>query len=152
MMASETGFDFASQIDSCGGLLWIWARKMTHENRGLERLKAAEKVLSTNDLPTNWHDHIEVVTRRRAKIRVRAVDDDHLDPFEALASSRTTVALDDKHKAVIDELLRSGFSTVWTADHHLLQTHTKALADLIDNAEKSRKLGLKGIFYTDLRG
>ena len=75
--------DFASQIDCCGGLLWIWARKMTPENRGLQRLKAAENELSAADLPANWRHHIEVVTRRRAKVRVQAVTDEHLDPFEA---------------------------------------------------------------------
>lgn len=148
MMASETGFDFASQIDCCGGLLWIWARKMTLQNRGLERLKPAEKELSLADLPTNWRDHIEVVTRRRAKIRVQAVTDEHLDPFEALTSSRKIVPLDERHKATIDELTRSGFSTVWTTDHHLLQTHTKALTDLINDPQKRQALGLKGIFET----
>ncbi len=152
MMASETGFDFASQIDCCGGLLWIWARKMTSENRGLERLNAAGKALSMSDLPANWHDHIEVVTRQRAKVRVRSVADEHLDPFEALASSRTAVPLDDKHKDLIDELTCSDYSTVWTTDHHLLQTHTKALANFIDDPEKSRELGLKGIFKTISEG
>ena len=152
MMSNETGFDFASQIDCCGGLLWIWARKMTAENRGLELLGAAEKELSVADLPANWRDHVEVVTRRRAKVRVQAVADEHIDPFEALASSRTTVSLDEQHKAIIDELARSGFSTVWTTDHHLLQTHTKALANLIDDPEKRRELGLKGVFKTISEG
>jgi len=152
MMSGETRFDFASQIDSCGGLLWIWARKMTPKNRGLELLGAAEKVLSVTDLPANWRDHVDVVTRRRAKVRVQAVAEEHLDPFEVLASSYTAIALDDKHKAVIDELTRSGFSTVWTTDHHLLQTHTKALANLIDDPEKRRELGLKGIFRTISEG
>ena len=152
MMSSETGFDFASQIDCCGGLLWIWARKMTTENRGLELLGAAEKELSVSDLPTNWRDHVEVVTRRRAKVRVQAIADQHVDPFEALASSRATISLDDEHKALIDELTRSGFSTVWTTDHHLLQTHTKVLANLIEDLEKRRELGLKGIFKTISEG
>lgn len=152
MMASETGFDFASQIDCCGGLLWIWARKMTTENRGLELLKPAHRALAMADLPTNWHDHVEVVTRRRAKVRVQAVADEHLDPFEAIASSRKIIPLDDRHKAIIDKLAGSGFSTVWTADHHLLQTHTKALANLIDDSEKRRELGLKGIFQTISQG
>jgi len=152
MMSNETGFDFASQIDCCGGLLWIWARKMTPKNRGLELLAAAEKGLSVTDLPANWRDHVEVVTRRRAKVRVQAVADEHLDPFEALASSRTTVPLDDKHKSLIDELTTSGFSTVWTTDHHLLQTHTKVLANLIDDSDKRRELGLRGIFKTISEG
>jgi len=152
MMSNETGFDFASQIDCCGGLLWIWARKMTPENRGLELFAGAEKELSVADMPANWRDHVEVVTRRRAKVRVQAVADEHLDPFEVLASSRKIIPLDEKHKALIDELTRSGFSTVWTTDHHLLQTHTKALANLIDDPEKRRELRLKGIFRTISEG
>ena len=71
MMSSETGFDFASQIDACGGNMWFWHRKMTPENEGLKLIKPAEKVLSLSDLPPNWRDHIEVVTRRRAKVRVQ---------------------------------------------------------------------------------
>ena len=68
MMASETGFDFASQIDCCGGLLWIWARKMTPVNRGLERLKAAEKELSVADLPANWRETVPVVLGALAEL------------------------------------------------------------------------------------
>jgi len=35
-------------------------------------------------------------------------------------------------------------STLWVADHHLLQTHTKALEELMDDKE----LKLVGIFKT----
>src|SRR5207253_13694 len=28
-MSAQTGFDFGSQIDVCGGNLWIWHRKAT---------------------------------------------------------------------------------------------------------------------------
>ena len=44
MMSSVTGFDFASQIDCCGGNMWLWHRKMSAKNRGLEVIKKAEKV------------------------------------------------------------------------------------------------------------
>ncbi|REJ65615.1 MAG: hypothetical protein DWQ31_16885 [Planctomycetota bacterium] len=152
MMASATGFDFASQIDACGGNMWIWHRKMSAANEGLRLLKPAERQLPLADLPVNWRDHIEVVTRRRAKIRVRAVSDEHVDPFEALASSRKIVPLDDGHQAIIDELIASGFSTVWIPDHHLLQTHTKALAGLMDDDDKRRELGLIGFFQTNSGG
>jgi hypothetical protein len=70
MMSSETGFDFASQIDACGGNMWIWHRKMNAENQGLKLLKPSEKVLSISELAGNWKDHIEVVQRRRSKVRV----------------------------------------------------------------------------------
>ena len=151
MMSSETGFDFASQIDACGGVMWVWHRKMTAENHGLEMVKAAKKKLSDNDLPANWKDHVEVVTRQRAKVRI-AIDSKDQEPFDALATSHRSIPLDASHKAVIDELARSGFSTVWIPDYHLLQTHTKALQNLIDDPDKRTELKLKGYFQTNSEG
>ncbi len=147
MMSSETGFDFASQIDACGGNMWFWHRKMTPENEGLKLIKAAEKVLSISDLPPNWRDHIEVVTRRRAKVRVHAeLKDEYLDPFEALTSARRVVPLDETHKQVIEELSHTGFTTIWVPDHHLCQTHTCALAKLMESGK------YQGIFKTNSKG
>jgi len=150
MMSSDTGFDFASQIDCCGGVMWVWHRKMTPENQGLSRIKAATKVLSAADLPANWRDHIEVVTRKRSKIRVNEVAEDDLDPFEALASSRKIIPLDNSHKAQIDALQRSGYTTLWVTDHHLLQTHTCALKALMEG--EGKELGLIGVFETTSAG
>ena len=127
MMSSDCNFDFASQVDACGGVLWMHHTKATGTD-GLGLIKAAEKTLSAEDLPSNWRDHIAVVTRQRTRIKIDGVADS--DPFDALASSRRRVPLDSAHKAMIDELSRSGFSTVWIPEHHLLQTHTKALANL----------------------
>ena len=126
MMSSDCSFDFASQIDCCGGVMWVWHRKMGAENQGLARIKETTKVLAVADLPANWRDHIEVVKRRRTKVRINEVSEDQQDPFEALASSRKMIPLDDSHKAQIEELQRSNFTTLWVADHHLLQTHTCA--------------------------
>ncbi|MEN6458233.1 MAG: AAA family ATPase [Thermoguttaceae bacterium] len=145
MMSSETGFDFASQIDACGGNMWFWHRKMTPENEGLKLIKPAEKVLSISDLPANWRDHIEVVTRRRAKVRVQ-VENEYLDPFEALTSARRVVPLDETHKQILDELSNSGFTTIWVSDHHLCQTHTKALEKLMESGK------YKGIYRTISQG
>jgi len=146
MMSNDTGFDFANQIDSCGGVMWVWHRKMTVANQGLQILKPATKILSVTNLPANWHEHIEVVTRRRTKIRINEVAEDDLDPFEALAASRKMVPLDDSHKAQIEALMRSGFTTLWITDHHLLQTHTCALQRLTD------ELKLAGLFKTNSEG
>jgi hypothetical protein len=148
MMSSDTGFDFASQIDCCGGVMWLWHRKMTAENGGLSLVKPATKTLSVSGLPANWHDHIEVVTKKRSKVRVNEVAEDDLDPFEALATSRKIIPLDDGHKAQIESLMRSGFTTLWIADHHLLQTHTCALAKLMGEAD----LKLVGYFHTISEG
>jgi hypothetical protein len=148
MMSAECGFDFASAIDACGHVMWIWHRKMSAENRGLEIIKSATKRLSEADLPKNWRDHIEVVKGRRSKIRVNEIAEDDQDPFEVLASSRKIIPLDDSHKAQIEALMRSGATTLWVADHHLLQTHTMALRELIKNKE----LKLVGIFKTISKG
>jgi len=147
MMSAETGFDFASQIDACGHVMWVWHRKMTAENHGLEITKPATKRLGMADLPGNWRDHIEVVRGRRSKIRVNEIADADQDPFEALTSSRKIVPLDEAHKAQIEALMRSGFTVLWVADHHLLQAHTKALEELLNGSE-GKDLKLVGIFKT----
>ncbi len=146
MMSSDTGFDFASQIDCCGGIMWCWHQKMTAENQGLALIKPAAKALSVADLPANWRDHIEVVTKKRSKVRVNEVAEDDLDPFENLTSSRKIIPLDDSHKAQIEALMRSGFTTLWLTDHHLLQTHTCALAKLMADMK------LAGFFKTISEG
>jgi hypothetical protein len=151
MMSAEVGFDFASAIDACGHVMWIWHRKVSAENHGLEIIKPAEKRLSLADLPANWRSHIEVVRGRRTKVRINEVAEDDMDPFEALASSRKIVPLDDSHKAQIEALMRSGFTTLWVADHHLLQTHTVALRDLLEGPE-GKALRLVGILKTISEG
>jgi hypothetical protein len=151
MISSECNFDFASKIDCCGGVMWIWHRKMTAGNGGLSVIKPATKVLTAADLPANWRDHIAVVTRKRSKVRVSEVPDDKLDTFEALASSQKIIPLDASHKAQIEALQRSSYTTLWNSDHHLLQTHTCALQSLVDGPE-AKELGLVGVFKTTSQG
>ena len=109
------------------------------------------KRLGIKDLPANWKDHVEVVTRQRAKVRIAIAGKDQ-EPFDALATSHRRTPLDASHKAVIDELSRSGFSTIWISDYHLLQTHTKALQNLIDDPDKRTELKLRGYFQTNSEG
>jgi hypothetical protein len=73
------------------------------------------------------------------------------DKHLALTSNRKTIPLDDSHKAQIEALMRSGFTTLWIADHHLLQSHTKALQNLLDGPE-GKEFNLVGIFKTNSRG
>ena len=146
MMSSECGLDFASHIDACGGVMWIWHQKTTAENHGLEIIKPATKVLAESDLPSNWKDHIDVISRKRSKVRINELQEKSQDTFEALTSSRQITPLDAVHKVHIDELQRSGFTTMWISDHHLLQTHTKALERLTES------MTIKGIFRTNSEG
>ena len=152
MMASEAGFDFSRQIDCCGSIMWFWHRKISPENQGLKLLKPSEKVLGVEDLPSNWRDHIDVVSRRRTKVRVSGLEEGSEDPFDSLASAIRHAPLDQTHKDTIDELSQSGFSTVWVQDHHLLQTHTCAFQQLTQNESIRKRLGLKGYFVTNSRG
>ena len=152
MMTAEVGFDFASAIDACGHNMWIWARRITSKNQGLKLLKPATKVLSISNLPTNWRDHIAVVTRRANKIKLQGVTNENRDPFDELTSARRIIPLDDKHKAIIEALMETGYSTIWVSDHHLLQAHTKALAKLIDDPQARSKLNLIGHFQTNSLG
>ncbi len=146
LMSTECSFDFASQVDACGGNLWMWHRKMSYENQGLALIKAVERPLSESDLPPNWRDHVEVVTRKRAKIRVTGIPESEIDAFESLTSGRTFIPLDDTHKAIMAKIGEHGYSCVWVPDHHLVQTHTHALFTLLQ--EEREALSLKGFFTT----
>jgi hypothetical protein len=152
MMSAEVGFDFASAIDACGHVMWVWHRKMSAENHGLEIIKPATTRLSAADLPANWRDHIEVVKGQRAKVRVNGVPEGEYDAFDTLASARPQVPLDAQHKAQVEALMRSRFTTLWVPDYHLLQTHTKALKALMDDPHENRDLTLIGIFQTVSEG
>ncbi len=150
MLSTEAGFDFASQIDACGTNMWVWHRKMNLDNEGLKLIKAAERNLTGADLPSNWRDHIDVVTRKRSKVRVRGIGDEA--SLESLAASRNAVPLDAKHKAVIERLASRGWSTIWVPDHHLLQAHSAGFAALANDSEASSQLGLIGVFQTTSKG
>jgi hypothetical protein len=103
---------------------------------GLQLLKASEQVLTESDVP-GWRDHIDVVRKRRSKVAVP-------QGIEALAQSRSAVALDAQHRALIDVLAASGYACNWIDDHHLLQTHTKALAEVYEK----QAIPVKGVFST----
>ena len=92
------------------------------------------------------------MSHKRAKVRVGGLSDEAQDPFDALASAIRHIPLDQTHKDIIDELARSGFSTVWVQDHHLLQTHTCAFQQLLQDKNIKARLGIKGFFVTNSQG
>ncbi len=149
LMSAEAGFNFAAQIDACGGNMWFWSKKSTHENQGLALLKAGEP-FRTDKLPPNWRDHVEVVTRKRSKVRVGGVDDKQFDTFEALASAHRVVPLGDDHKAHIDAIAKKGFTAIWIPDHNLLQTHTMGFKRLM--MENKDEFELVGLYDTNSPG
>lgn len=62
-MSADCGFDFASSLDVCGSVLWIWHRKATPESGGLTLIKAALRSLTESDLPTDWKTRIQSAPR-----------------------------------------------------------------------------------------
>jgi hypothetical protein len=148
-LSSDTGFDFHSKVDTCGGNMWIAHRKMNFkldDNGGesgkivCEGLKLIKQGEALEDIPINWRDHMAVVTRRRHKVDLSIGEPSDKNALDQLMSERTYVPLDDEHKKIIAEL--EGTDSWWDADHHLLITHTAILAELHES------LGLRGIFRT----
>ena len=122
-MSGDCGFDFLQQngkkiVDVCGGVLWIWARKMTVENEGLKLLKPSTQVLTEDDLP-GWRDTIE------SKSAEVPGDGDFYDQITC-----GKVPLDDNHRAMIREAGNVGYASIWHDDLHCWHTHTRALQEL----------------------
>jgi len=151
LMSAEVGFNFASQIDACGGNMWCWAKKTSLENRGFENIKTDEfQFFPADKVPDSWRDHIDVITRKRAKTRVGNVEPGNIDIFEALTSAHRVVPLEEAHKNQMDEIEQAGFAVQWVSDHHMLQTHTRGFAYLMENHKE--EMGLQGGFETNSKG
>jgi hypothetical protein len=127
---------------------FLTARRKDHNGPDLLDRWNPHMETQVADMPPNWKDHIDVVTRKRTKVRLSQVNEKLQDPFEELTSSRRIVPLDAKHKEIIEELQRSGYTCVWVTDHHLLQTHTCAFQSLQENED----LKIEGFFKTSSQG
>lgn len=139
ILSQQAEFDFASQVDQCGAVLWVWHKLA--QTGGFDLVKAATEPLRS--VPANWRDHVPVIRRKRNKVQVGGA---LTDSVEKLAATQSAVSLTEEHKQVIEALLATGYSTVWVQDHGLLQTHTKAL-ELVH-----KELGLRGVYSTNSPG
>lgn len=126
MMSKEVGFDFRANTDCMGGNMWVWHRKISEHNRGLEIIKDNEDFCPP--LPANWRDNEDVVRGKSSKVRVRGVG----DGFESKSSSRSKVPIDDIHKEIENRIEKLDYTIMWVPDYWCWQTHTKALQDLHD--------------------
>ena len=141
IMSREAGFNFADGVDpaAVGGNLWIWHRKTTATNLGLQLIKSGRDL---SEVPENWRDHIDVITRRRRRVKVQGVPDNAQDEFSNKSETSKHAPLDEDHRKLMDWLIEYGYTCVWEPDHYMLRTHTNALA------EAHERLGLKGFFKT----
>lgn len=136
-LSAIAAFDFRSKVDSCGGNMWVWHRKMKGTN-GLTLIKDG-RPMTEDEVPVNWQDHIKIVSspRKAPTDKISSSND-----VESLAQQRTNVLLDSEHKRLITYLEETGAFWWWDQDMNMLVTHThwirKAHIDL----------NLKGIFET----
>jgi len=142
-MVASTGFDFNSKVDGCGGVLWVWHRKITKQNQGLELIKQGSIL---KDIPSNWKDHILVIKGKRKKNLPKYIEDENISDFEKMTEQRSIIKLDDKHKKLLEYLEKNNCQAWWDSDHHILICHTFDLK----NAHK--ELRLRGIFDTIATG
>lgn len=142
LMSANTGFDFNSNIDVCGGNMWIWHRKMVGTN-GLEIIKQGCKLF---DVPINWKDHLKVISGKRKKILPSDISEEHDPIFEEITGQQTKIKLDDEHQKLIKFLDESSASFWWDQDHHMLVAHT------FDLAQAHEHLHMRGVFKTVASG
>jgi len=134
-MAAVTGHDFASQVDICGGNMWVWHRKMKGTN-GLELIKQGESLI---DIPPNWRDHLTVIKGKSKRCGTRI---EKGTSFEDLVSQRTKTDLDEHHRALLTFLQESNAQWWWDQDHNMLVTHTFHLNEAFN------ELDIRGFFAT----
>lgn len=147
-LAALTGCEFESQVDVCGGNMWVWHRKMAG-TPGLEVLKRGEVLV---DIPPLWKDHIRVVTGHRRKNLPKFLSEadsgssDAERWFTELTSQYPRMPLDDEHKRLVTWLADHQTQSWWDPDHHMLVTHSHHLKQAHED------LKLRGLYETIAEG
>ncbi len=140
MIAGLTGYDFTDKVDICGGVMWVWHRKM----KGTEGLKLIKPGTTLDKLPENWRDHVPVVNKSANRTKISVNLDDQL--FDQLSGQRAKIMLDDDHLKLINYLNDNNLRGWWDSDNHTLVTHTAYLA------KAHKELNLRGEFQTNATG
>ena len=141
-MSAETGFDFETKVDICGGNMWVWHRKM----KGTDGLTLIKQGTVLSDVPINWRDHVKVVSGSSHRTIPIDIPEPERSKWEELCGQRYKVKLDDDHQALIKWLHESGAAAWWDQDHWMLVTHTAHLKDAYDD------LNMRGHFDTQSTG
>lgn len=148
LMASITGYDFQSKVDTCGSNMWIWHRKMT----GTKGLTVVKQGVLLTAIPQNWRDHVRVVSgESRRTLPAFIAENKEANPnleemFEELTGTKTLIPLDAEHKRLLNFLYESKACAWWEQDHNMAVTHTVHLQEAFN------KLNLKGVFKTNAKG
>ena len=154
VMSAAAGFDFSTKMDVCGSILWLWHRDATTDNRGFTCIKNSTRHVTAQDVPPNWRDHLDVVSGKRGRVRVRGwspegeVTDKRADED---TEAYPVIQLDECHKRFLTDLEDTGYTYYWVHDHHLAQTHTCAIKQVHDAWAKAGH-PMKGPYDTTAPG
>ena len=140
-LAAITGCDFQNQVDTCGGNMWVWHRKM----RGTDGLTVAKQGIPLTEPPINWKDHIVVTSGKKRRNQPSFVTDEE-DLFDELCGQHPRIPLDEIHRKLIDFLTEIEALWWWDADRHMLVAHTFDLKRAHD------EFNFKGLFDTRATG
>lgn len=142
-MSAITGFNFDSKVDICGGNMWVWHRKM----KNTDGLKLVKQGCYLDSVPSNWREHVKVVTHKSRKVTPTNIDEvGRVSEFDELAGQHTRINLDDSHRELLKYLQDNELSWEWDQDNHMLITHTLALKKAHEG------MNLKGYFETSSSG
>ena len=148
-LSAKVGFDFNAKVDTCGGNMWCWHRKMSGTD-GLALIKSGTKLA---EIPPNWRDHIQVTRKKKTKSVPGFIEEmskernDVEESFLELTGQRIRTPLDEEHKKLINWLYDTfPGSSWWDSDHWMLVTHTSLLK------EAHTSLALQGPFETLAQG
>ena len=144
-MSKDVGFDLATKVDVCGSNMWIAAKRASFEKGSFALIKPA--TVPFTQIPEHWKENVPVLKNRKGRVRIPGVDDTKQNMFDELTSAHRKVELDDEHNALIEELAAKG-CCVWVPDHHLLQTHTTLLKEVMEHSD----LEIAGVFMTNSPG
>lgn len=142
-LSALTGYDYVSKVDTCGGNMWVWARKMI----GTDGLTLIKQGSVLRDIPGNWKDHVKVISGNRRKNLPQDIEKaGQVESFEELSGKQPKIPLDDDHKKLIDYLKINNALWWWDQDNHMLVTHTVWLK------KAHTDMQLKGAYDTNSAG
>lgn len=138
MMSGLTGHDYCSKVDICGGIMWVWHRKM----KGTDGLTLIKEGGVLTEVPPNWKEHVKVVSGKRTKTLPNFANGASKDPFESLIARKVQIDIDEEHKRHMNWLKNHDCVWWFDQDQHMLVTHTAHLRQM------HRDLDLIGFFDT----
>lgn len=141
VLTMETGFNFQSNVDVCGGVLWCYHRKQEGTD-GLTLVKSGSP-FPNSLVPANWPDHINVTTKKVKRVKTDKMG----SGFNELVASQSFITLDSEHYRLLKWFTTNAERDHWwDTDHNMLVCHT------LDLAKAHSALALKGIFFTNTTG